>query len=208
MIVYGVCGGLDPYHGLIAFITEDEGSQVQMWRYTALGLSLVATFDNGNAVQSEGCVYDDQNRTLLISEEQDRGILRAYKIDNNLDFLNPTVIDTRDGYIVGDPEGISIYKTSDIEGYIVLSSQGDNTINIYNRQLPYDYLGSFEIEKTDLIDGVSDTDGVDSINFNFNANLPNGLLVVQDGWNDLTGTPERQNFKYISFKQIIDKLNP
>ena len=74
--------------------------------------------------------------------------------------------------------------------------------------MPYNYLGSFEIEKTDLIDGVSDTDGVDSINFNFNANLPNGLLVVQDGWNDLTGTPERQNFKYISFKQIIDKLNP
>ena len=86
MIVYGVCAGYDQEFGVIAFITEDEGSRVQMWSYNENGLSLLKTFNNANAAQSEGCVYDDENRTLLISEEQDRGILRAYKINTNLDF--------------------------------------------------------------------------------------------------------------------------
>src|SRR5210317_337838 len=95
MIVYGVCAGYDQEFGVIAFITEDEGSRVQMWSYGESGLSLLKTFNNANAVQSEGCVYDDENRTLFISEEQDRGILRAYKINSSLDFSNPTIIDSR-----------------------------------------------------------------------------------------------------------------
>ena len=33
MIVYGVCAGTHPEFGNIAFITEDEGSRVQMWAH-------------------------------------------------------------------------------------------------------------------------------------------------------------------------------
>ena len=111
MIVYGVCAGYDEEFGVIAFITEDEGSKVQMWSYNENGLSLLKTFNNANAAQSEGCVYDDDNRTLFISEEQDRGILRAYKINSNLDLSNPVIIDSRSGNIDDDPEGVTIYKT-------------------------------------------------------------------------------------------------
>ncbi len=207
MVVYGVCAGIDREHGLIAFLTEDEGSRVQMWKYNGSNFEIIKTFNNQNAIQSEGCVYDDENRTLFISEEQDRGILRAYVLNKELNFLDPVVIDTRDGNIFGDPEGITIYKTTKNEGYLILSSQGDSTFNIYNRKYPYEYFGSFKISHNQKIDGVSDTDGIDALNYNLNKDYPEGLLVVQDGTNDGEINVENQNFKYISFTEIISALN-
>ena len=72
MIVYGVCAGYHPYFGDIAFITEDMGSKVQLWGFKNQSLTLIYEFNNADAAQSEGCVYDDENETLFISEEQDR----------------------------------------------------------------------------------------------------------------------------------------
>ena len=61
MIVYGVCAGTHPEFGNIAFITEDEGSRVQMWRFDFLesNFTLLKEFNNSDAIQSEGCVYDE-----------------------------------------------------------------------------------------------------------------------------------------------------
>ena len=67
MIVYGVCAGKHPDFGDIAFITEDKGSRVQLWSFDGERLVLLKEFVNANATQSEGCVYDDENRTLFIS---------------------------------------------------------------------------------------------------------------------------------------------
>ena len=36
---------------------------------------------------------------------------------------------------------------------------------------------------------------------------PNGILVVQDGYNYLGDKKENQNFKLISFKEILDNLD-
>ena len=44
-------------------------------------------------------------------------------------------IDDRDGRIVGDPEGLAILKTSPEDGYLIASSQGNSTFNIYERKL-------------------------------------------------------------------------
>ncbi len=207
MVVYGVCAGIDSRFGLIAFLTEDEGPKVQMWNYGPFGMTLLTTFDNGNATQSEGCVYDDENRTLFISEEQDRGILRAYKINNELDFSNPIIIDNRSGNIDGDPEGVTVYKSSEKDGYVIVSSQGDSSFNIYNRQEPYNYLGSFKVGSNKDIDNVNDTDGIDVINFNFGNKYPMGLFVLQDGTNDGKNKVKRQNFKYVSFADVLEKLD-
>ncbi|MDA9040291.1 phytase [Gammaproteobacteria bacterium] len=163
--------------------------------------------ENGNAIQSEGCVYDDENRTLFISEEQDRGILRAYNIDDELDFSSPIVIDNRSGYINGDPEGVTIYKTSEKEGYVIVSSQGDDTFNLYDRLSPYKYIGSFKIGHFKEIDGVTDTDGISAINFNLNNDFKRGLFVAQDGTNDGKLKVKRQNFKLVSFDEILKSLD-
>ena len=62
------------------------------------------------------------------------GVLKAYNLNQEYPFLNPVIVDSREGNIGGDPEGVAIYKTSDTEGYVILSSQGDNKYNVYNRQ--------------------------------------------------------------------------
>jgi 3-phytase len=53
-----------------------------------------------------------------------------------------------------------------------------------------------------MIDGVEETDGIEVINFPVNENYPEGLLVVQDGFNFMDDSIQAQNFKYISWKKI------
>ena len=207
--IYGICAGIDPELGLLAFVTEDEGPRVEVWQYSAEGLSLIHTFDNGG--ESEGCVYDDENRTLFISEEEVNGVLRAYQVSAALDFSQPIVVDSRQGGINGDPEGVTLYKTSPTGGYIILSSQGDSKFNLYQRKSPYDYLGSFIVIDSQpidgtVIDGTSITDGIDAVNISFNKDFPEGLIVLQDNDNMQGKRKKRQNFKYVSFAKVLDAL--
>ncbi|MGB1868127.1 MAG: phytase, partial [Porticoccaceae bacterium] len=210
--IYGICAGNDPEFGFIAFVTEDEGPRVEMWQYSDAGLSLLTTFNNGG--ESEGCVYDDENRRLFISEEETNGVLKAYSIDQTLDFSNFTTVDSRKGNIVGDPEGVAIYKTNNTDGFIVLSSQGDSKFNLYDRKPPYQYVGSFSVKAglgaTGLpIDEISTTDGIEVINLDFNSHFPEGLMVIQDDVNtvDKESKLKRQNFKLVSFRDIINALS-
>ena len=105
-----------------------------------------------------------------------------------------SVVDSRDGNIVGDPEGVAIYKTSENGGYIILSSQGGNEFNLYDRQ-NLQFIDKFEINE------VQDTDGLDVTNQQIEGIFPNGFLVVQDGRN----LPSNQNFKIISMEEVLKK---
>ncbi len=209
--VYGICAGFDKEFGLIFFATEDEGPSIEMWNYRNGSMQRLLTFDNGG--ESEGCVYDDEHRTLFISEEETNGVLKAYDLTAYPDLSNYKVVDSREGNIGGDPEGVALYKTSSVAGYIILSSQGDSKFNLYRRQAPYQYIGSFMITDSDrlfreYVDGVSETDGIDAVNFSFNSTFDSGLLVVQDDKNDCDNCDEkRQNFKYIDFKDVEQVLN-
>ena len=220
--IYGVCAGIHPKYGFVAFVTEDRGPNVEIYYLGANGLELFGSFSNGG--ESEGCVFDDENLTLIISEENVRGNLKAYKFDENFDLIEePIIIDSRNGNISGDPEGVSIYKTNTKEGYIVLSSQGDSKFNLYNREFPYEFINSFKIVDNKNIDGVSDTDGIETINFNIDCDdfsyycvgltdsvsetFPKGIMIAQDGYNYDGDDKKNQNFKLISFKEILDNLD-
>ena len=196
MNVYGVCMGF--VNGrLSAALTEEEGPIVQMWDLTTkkvVGeLNIISDEENapktGN--EAEGCVFDDENNHLLISREGSRGYLKAYESDT-LEMIE--VVDSRDGNIVGDPEGVAVYKTSDIEGYIILSSQGGNEFNLYNRR-SLDFINKFKIN------AVEDTDGLDATHEAVEDLFPNGVLVVQDGRN----LPKNQNFKIVNMEEVFKK---
>ncbi len=204
IIVYGICAGIDPKYGLVAFLTEDTGPRVEVWNLTDNGLDLITTFNNGG--ESEGCVYDDFNRTLFISEEEVRGVLKAYRLDDSFDFSEPYIVDSREGQIGGDPEGVSLYKTSNNSGYLILSSQGDSKFNLYDRNYPYDYINSFRIGSSKSIDNVTDTDGIETINFKLSDEYPEGIMIAQDGLNKDGYKTKRQNFKIVSFKDVLDAL--
>ena len=205
IIVYGICAGIDPKYGLVAFLTEDTGPRVEVWNLTENGLDLITTFNNGG--ESEGCVYDDLNRTLFISEEEVRGVLKAYRLDDSFDFSEPYIVDSREGQIGGDPEGVSLYKTPNNSGYLILSSQGDSKFNLYDRNYPYDYITSFRIGSSKSIDNVTDTDGIETINYNLSEEYPEGIMIAQDGFNKDGYRTKRQNFKIVSFKDVLDALD-
>jgi len=197
MNVYGVCMGLIGGN-LRAILTEEEGKTIQYWNLEKE--EIIDTFDItaeetnvplfGN--EAEGCVIDDENEHVIISREGMRGILNAYDA-NTLEFIK--VIDSRSGNIGGDPEGVTVYKTTDTEGFIIVSSQGDSKFNLYNRQFPFDYIKSFKVND------VTDTDGIDVTNKAIDGLYTQGFLVVQDGYN----SPDNQNFKIVDMEQVLKK---
>jgi len=198
MKVYGICLGLYK-NDLVALLTEEEGVRNQFWNLTNQKLintiNIIADESNppedGN--EAEGCVFDDNNETFFVSREGNDGLLKAF---NTSDQSFITIIDSRAGNIVGDPEGVAIYKSNISEGYIIVSSQGDSTFNVYNRQYPYDF--QFKFSVTD----VADTDGLDIVNFSIGELYPDGIMVVQDGFN----TPYNQNFKIVNVSEIKKKI--
>jgi 3-phytase len=201
--IYGLCMGYVDKE-LLIFVTEDMGPNVQIWSIQRDELSLKHTFSNNG--ESEGCVVDDFNKKIFISEEDKAGVLRSFDLSSAA-FLQSFVIDSRDGNIWGDPEGVSIYKTSKDEGYIILSSQGDSKFNLYNRKYPHNYLGSFRVVGSTTIDGVSETDGLDAASISIPGLYPKGFLVVQDGYNTDKTRVLNQNFKIISFDKILTLIN-
>lgn len=200
-LAYGVCAGLIN-NQFIAFVTEAKGPRVRLWKFSNSTLQFVNTFNNSNASESEGCAVDDENRKLFISEENQRGVLRSYSITSDLKLNNKIRIDDRSGMIVGDPEGLAILKTSATEGYLIASSQGNNSFNIYNRNEPHAYIGSFTIKENSSIDRVSDSDGIEIINAYLNNDFKEGLLVVQDGKNTGENAVPKENFKLLSLAEI------
>jgi 3-phytase len=86
------------------------------------------------------------------------------------------------------------------DGYLVVSSQGDNAYAVY--KLPEaSYVGRFRIGDG-AVDSVQETDGIELMLGDFGPNFPGGLFVVQDGDN----LPATQNFKLTSWADIVAAL--
>ena len=64
-LAYGICAGITAKNEIIAFVTEAKGPRIQLWKFDNDNLKLMSTFNNDNASESEGCVFDDENMTLL-----------------------------------------------------------------------------------------------------------------------------------------------
>ncbi len=62
------------------------------------------------------------------------------------------------------------------------SIQGSFSHTLFDRKTNI-YLGSFTIGEKDNIDGVEETDGLDIFSGLFGSQFPDGIAVVQDGFN-------------------------
>src|SRR3546814_5500042 len=101
---------------------------------------------------------------------------------------------------------MAIYKQDDGKGYLVVSSQGNDSYALFRREGDSAYVGSFRIG-ADIaagIDGVSETDGLDVTSRAAGPGFPRGLMVVQDGRN--VSPPENQNFKLVPWERIAEAL--
>lgn len=206
---YGMCMYRSAASGsTYVFINGDE-TRMRQWELVDAGAGRVRaepvrdlTFDS----QTEGCVADDATGVLYVGEE-DVGLWRLGAEPDAGD--DRTAVDTVAGNpnLVADVEGVSLYDLGDGRGYLIVSSQGNDSYAVYRREGDQAYLGSFAViaDPSLGIDGVSETDGLDVSSRNLGPGFEHGALVVQDGRNFLP--TENQNYKYVPWQAIAEALD-
>lgn len=145
--------------------------------------------------QPEGCVIDPRNGNFYVGEEN-TGIWRfaAGSAEGTL------VAETDGAQLVADVEGLALAAEGTDGGWLIASSQGDNSYARY--QLPgMEPAGRFRIVEG-TFGSTEETDGIALSTKSFGDTYPAGLFVAQDGVN----APYAQNFKLVSWAAIQTAL--
>lgn len=195
---------VDPYGLCMAVIDSratvfvgDKTGVVQRWVIDDDRAGTIQKTYNFNS-QTEGCVVDTNAVKLYVGEEV-KGIW-AVDLESETQQLLASV---DDGSLVADVEGLDIYDNG-TERLLIASSQGDSSYVVYDLSTG-EVLLKFRIDRNRArgIDGVSDTDGI-AISSRSLPGYPNGVLVVQDGYN--VAFFRNQNFKLIDWLEIESLL--
>jgi 3-phytase len=205
---YGQCMYRSKRGRTYVFISDPDGL-VRQWELVPTRAGKVEAKqvrDIKFSSQTEGCVVDDANGTLYVAEE-DIGLWRVaadpvksavpISIDKVAD--NPKLKD--------DMEGVGLYDLGGGRGYLIVSSQGNNSYAVYRREGDNAYVGSFSViaDPAKGIDGISETDGLDVSSANLGPGFEHGAMIAQDGRNMLP--VENQNFKFVPWATIAESLN-
>jgi 3-phytase len=156
--------------------------------------------------QTEGCVADDSNGTLYVAEE-DVGLWRTGAEPGTKAAARSIATVAANPKLKDDMEGIGLYDLGGGRGYLVVSSQGNNSYAVFRREGDQAYLGSFAVVADGArgIDGISETDGLEVTSENLGPGFEHGAMIAQDGRNVLPS--ENQNFKAVSWTDIAAALN-
>jgi 3-phytase len=202
--VYGLCM-YQSQTGIYAFINDKDG-RYQQYRINGgqkPGAEKVREFSLPS--QPEGCVADDDSARLFMGEEA----AGVWLIDAEpASKAKPKLIMRTGAMLHADVEGIAIAKgnAQHKRDYLLISSQGNNSYVVAEAEAPYRIRGAVRvgINGADGIDGSSETDGLEIISHDFGGAFDGGLMVVQDGFNLMPQEP--QNFKYISWRDVVETL--
>ena len=206
--VYGFC----LFHNrntseFYAVINSKEG-EIEVWQINGssgiVGLRHIKSFKT--ASQPEGMVADDMHEVLYVGEE-DKGIWRFDLKTNDPEeprMLAEGLISSNKA-LKDDIEGLAICFSEE-GSFLVASSQGNNSYAVFDLLGENNYIGSFRITD-DKFDAVEETDGIDLFNMPLNDSFPDGIFIAQDGRNmDISNTLKCQNFKFVSWKDILASL--
>ncbi|GAA2331968.1 phytase [Streptomyces cuspidosporus] len=160
--------------------------------------------DLGEQPQVEGMAVDQEQHVLYAAQERvglwrvdlDDGEFEDPElVDRVREYGTPWTYDTEEEECVldtahdpgfggenlrADAEGVTVYHAEDGTGYVLASSQGDNTFAVYERDGDNDYVGSFRIGDG-AVDGVQHSDGSTVVNVPLGRAFPKGLLIAHDG---------------------------
>ncbi|MCY4014788.1 MAG: phytase [Gammaproteobacteria bacterium] len=221
---YGFCLYRSLKGGALYAIATDKAGGAAQWHLADAGTGKL----RGERVrtihtetQPEGCVADDSNGVLYIGEEgvgvwrlgaepddaaEAKQLIATVRPEEEAEAPDPD----SPHRLTADVEGLAIYAPPDAApeaGYLVASSQGNWTYVVFDRSPPHAYRGTFRVADGEAIDGAGETDGIDVVAMPVGADYPQGLLVVQDGYNvDSAGEKQNQNFKYVSWADVAAAL--
>ena len=142
---------------------------------------------------AEGCVVDDSTGTVFIGEE-DVGIWAFPK-----DTPGKLIAQVGENGLTADVEGLTLYGNK----YLIASSQGNSSYNIYRPSPPYSFISSFKIAAGSY-EGTEDTDGIDVTSANLGGIYTDGLFVAHDNRSSKGGG---SNFKVVPWREIQRGLN-
>jgi 3-phytase len=232
--IFGVDDGEQTAYGLAAytspvtgksyvFVSQASGNQIAQIELIAQGkerisAKVVRTFEvpipdglEREDAQVEGMVVDRERGILYVGQEQ-FGIYKFSAEPNGS--TEPVLVDAiANGNLQPDIEGLTIYYGANGKGYLIASSQGDNTFAVYSRDTNQ-YLGSFAVGSSNGIDSAEESDGADVINVPLGPQFPFGMLVVQDGNNDpqtiINDDGEIENasgnFKFVPWENVANSF--
>jgi len=200
---YGFC----MYHSEIsgkfyAFVTPDGRGVIQQFELFDNGAGKVdATLVRTLPVSSitESCVADDDSGKLYVGQE-DVAIWR-YGAEPGAGRKAVSVDEAGADHLVADIEGMSISYGADGSGHLIVSSQGDSTIAIYDRAGSNRFIKKVRVVSNGSIDAVTGTDGLDVTSRNVGPGFERGLLVVHDEANAGGAT---SNLKYVPLAEVLD----
>ncbi|MET9622874.1 phytase [Streptomyces sp. NPDC006464] len=114
-------------------------------------------------------------------------------------------------HLTADVEGLTLLTEPDGDGYLLASSQGDDTFAAYDRELAEDneYEGGFRVTAASAaLDGSEVCDGAAVLHAPLGRAYPHGLLVVQDGQETpADGDREATGFKFVDLGDVIEALD-
>lgn len=198
---YGLCAYHSVKSGKCYFFVNNSRGQVEQYLLEDAGggkvaASRVRRFKLKST--TEGCVADDELGHFYIAEES----VGIWKFPAEPGGGSRGTLVARVGRhgLTADVEGLTLYCAAGGKGYLIASSQGSDTFNVYAREGDNRYVLTID-PKAGRIDDVSDTDGIAATNRPTSRQFPAGVLVVQDGHN----TGGNQNFKLYDWRDIAGK---
>lgn len=195
---YGCCTYRSRTRGVAyVFVTAKSGALEQF--------ALIPTRDGRVAIQKvsemklrstvEACVADEELGIVYFGEET-RGIWKTTAEPTTNRALT-LVTKTGQNGLRADVEGLAIYAGTNGTGYLIASSQGNDTFKVYERAGTNRFLTTINPVAGKFGD-VEETDGIAVTSRALPPLFPHGLLVIQDGKNGRTN----QNFKLFAWEDI------
>lgn len=194
---YGICSTI--LNGKYYAILNDKDGSFRQYEITpSYELKLVRTW--ATETQPEGCVVDDDTRTLYVGEEE-VGIWSLSAVPEDPPELH-SVAKVGEYQLEADIEGLTLYQGNS-KTYLIASSQGNSSYAVFDTT-DHTYQGSFRVGESRRFDGTSETDGIAASNLVVRG-MEEGFLVLQD--DDNTNPRANQNFKLISWTDIRTGLD-
>ncbi|MFB7941966.1 phytase [Streptomyces sp. NPDC056049] len=217
---------LEDRDGLVGYKTEDT---LDLPATFALpdGTDWTPCADPGENPQVEGMAVDQEEHVLYAAQERvglwrieldDEEFEDPELIDRVREYGTPWTYDTAEEecvldtendpgfggeHLSADAEGVTVYHAEDGTGYVLASSQGDNTFAVYERDGDNDYLGSFAVTDSPATDGVQHSDGSTVVNVPLGSAFPKGMLITHDGEaTPADGDREGTNFKFTRWDAV------
>ena len=184
--------------GIFAIVGRKHGPQTgYLWQYElytdqqSVRGRPVRTFGNFSAKKEIEAIAVDNELGYVYYSDEGVGIRKYHAHPDSSD--TELALFARNGF-TDDHEGISIYKSGDSTGYILVSDQQANKFHIYPREGTSDNPHDHPVVKTVLL-STHESDGSEVTGVRLNDTFKHGLFVAMsdDGtfqyysWDDIAG---------------------